>query len=344
MPETVTVNAPAMPQNPVDPNVKVPANVSRMAALAESYYKQATEPPKKEDLPQPQQPAHTHAQPVAQPGLPETTSPPTQPEQTPNYEHMYNSMKGRFQQQQTINNQLAAEVQQQQAFVENLKQRLNALENPPAPKQVMTPEERAAYTEYYGEQFFQAVDKRVQELVGDKVEKIDELERRNQHLEQQLQRTSNRTLHQIVVAQVPNYRELNNDPGFLQWLSLRDIYSGQSRNTLLQSAFRRGDAPALIAFYKGYLAETGQLRPQLESAPPAPQQAPVQLEALVAPGAPRPAIERPDLAPQKRHYSRREIAAYYDQKRRGYWAGKDAEWNALEHDFTAAAREGRITN
>jgi hypothetical protein len=41
-------------------------------------------------------------------------------------------------------------------------------------------------------------------------------------------------------------------------------------------------------------------------------------------------------------YSRADIAKFYDDKRRGLYAGRNADADNFEADLTAAQREGRI--
>src|SRR5208282_6824243 len=99
---------------PIDPNVKVPEAVKRAAAKAEAHYQPANSAPDVALVPVPVQ-----VQPAPEPALinpnvpaqvqppePQSAPPPVpQPAPAPvpaapaeplNYEHMYNSMKGRY--------------------------------------------------------------------------------------------------------------------------------------------------------------------------------------------------------------------------------------------------------
>src|SRR5208282_1962973 len=89
---------------PIDPNVKVPEAVKRAAAKAEAHYQPAAPAP--QAAPEPPQPAPVAASepsPAAPqaaseppPPAPQPASAPAAPPESPNYEHMYNSMKGRY--------------------------------------------------------------------------------------------------------------------------------------------------------------------------------------------------------------------------------------------------------
>jgi len=60
---------------------------------------------------------------------------------------------------------------------------------------------------------------------------LQALEQQNADLHAQLMRTTKRTIDQELDREVPNWREINNDPRWLQWLSLPDPYM-----TLMQPA------------------------------------------------------------------------------------------------------------
>src|SRR5208282_1148498 len=93
---------------PIDPNVKVPEAVKRAAAKAEAHYQPANPAPDVALVPVPVQvqpapePAIIPAQAQspepqsAPPPVPQSAPAPAAPAEPPNYEHMYNSMKGRY--------------------------------------------------------------------------------------------------------------------------------------------------------------------------------------------------------------------------------------------------------
>lgn len=66
------------------------------------------------------------------------------------------------------------------------------------------------------------------------------------------------TIDRELDAAVPNWREINNDPRFHQWLLLPDTYSGVIRDRLLKDAAAAANAPRVINFFKGFLAAAGQ--------------------------------------------------------------------------------------
>jgi hypothetical protein len=57
---------------------------------------------------------------------------------------------------------------------------------------------------------------------------------------------------------VPNWRQINDDPRFHQWLLMPDTYSGVIRDHLLKDAAHAANASRVISFFKGFLAAAGQ--------------------------------------------------------------------------------------
>jgi hypothetical protein len=150
---------------------------------------------------------------------------------------------------------------------------------------------------------------------------LQSLEQQNAALAQRLAQESRHRLDQTVEQAVPNYREIDRDPGWHRWLLSTDALSGCARQQLLNDAIARGDAPRVIGFFHSFMREAGG---------PADHQAPAQ------PRQPRAS------APSGRIYSRREISKLYDQHRRGAYNGREAEWQRQEFDIIRAGAEGRI--
>lgn len=84
---------------------------------------------------------------------------------------------------------------------------------------------------------------------------LQELERQNAELRNHLAREVRRNLDQRLAEAVPNFREIDRDPPWLQWLTGRDALSGQIRQQLLDDAVAKGNAGRVIAFFRGFLQE-----------------------------------------------------------------------------------------
>jgi cellulase/cellobiase CelA1 len=150
---------------------------------------------------------------------------------------------------------------------------------------------------------------------------LQEIKQQNAEMQRRLAQESRHRLDQTVEQAVPNYREIDRDPGWHRWLLSTDALSGCARQQLLNDAIARGDAPRVIGFFHSFVRETGG---------PADHQAPAQSRQSRA------------SAPSGRIYSRREISKLYDQHRRGAYVGREAEWARLEFDIIQAGAEGRI--
>jgi len=84
---------------------------------------------------------------------------------------------------------------------------------------------------------------------------LQELERQNAELRNHLAREVRRNLDQRLAEAVPNFREIDRDPRWLQWLTGCNALSGQIRQQLLDDAVAKGNAGRVIAFFRGFLQE-----------------------------------------------------------------------------------------
>jgi len=141
---------------------------------------------------------------------------------------------------------------------------------------------------------------------------LQELERQNAELRNHLAREVRRNLDQRLAEAVPNFREIDRDPRWLQWLTGRDALSGQIRQQLLDDAVAKGNDGRVIAFFRGFLQEAAAGRH----------------------GQPGQA------AGGKPIYTRAQITQMASLRRKGVYS--DAEWAAWEAELIAAGREGRV--
>ena len=111
----------------------------------------------------------------------------------------------------------------------------------------------------YGEDLVDLMGRRAQEVYEPR---IQELKGEIQNLQSQLGGVSEkvvRTDHERVEdkldGEIKDWRQLNTDPEFLNWLDVRDMYSGQLRGSLLREAYSNGDADRVVQIFKGFLNE-----------------------------------------------------------------------------------------
>jgi hypothetical protein len=234
----------------------------------------------------------------------------------------------------------------------------------PQPVHLIKDEERNDY----GEEFFDVVGRRAQELVMPELKAFDErmkrLESGQQAVVEITQKTQKQGLYGALYEAVPDWKAINHSDEFKLWLQYPDPYSGMKRHDLLNDAFARHDTNRVVNFFSGFLAEaTGLPQNPQGGTPPAPPLSNGQasgngsrsaapplsngqaserptLESFAAPGRARSGPQT--LPPDKPVYTQAQIAKFSDDKRRGLWRGREAEVEAIERDIFQAQHEGRI--
>jgi len=94
----------------------------------------------------------------------------------------------------------------------------------------------------------------------------------------------------------------------------------------------------------GQTLQTPQAEQQVsqQQQQPVPRQAAVDLGTLAAPGRAKPASGDSQVPADKPFITRAQISKFYDDKRRGFYAGREAQAAQFEADLTVAQREGRV--
>lgn len=340
-----------------DPDVKIPAAVRAAAARSEQLFNSLRDQPVEEGseevTPQgnPELDAATFAQgepaqqPTEQPAKAETQAPQqAQPEGEESWEHKYKSMHGRFLRSQET-------IRQQADTIQNLQGVIATMQTAPAPasqipdldaEKLITPEE----ANDYGEDFLKVVGKKAREELAPVIKgyqaKIAELEQKLNGVSGAVQQSSQEKLLSKLDENMPKWRELNTNEGFLEWLRLPDPYSGAIRHDMLKAAYAQGNPSRVLAFFKGFLAEEAAVAPAgAEPDPKATTVNKVPLETLAAPGRAKTAASAPAPA-EKPIITRAQIAAFYADLAAGKYRGRDAEKNRAETMIFEAQRDGRI--
>jgi len=361
----------------VDPNVRVPDHVKASAALAETIHQQAYAPPEptpeekaaaEEATRAAEAEAAAQAQQVQQPA--QDANQPLQQEQpqrtgvsgddegisATEWKHRFLSMKGRHDAQSRT---LGTMQQQMQELGDEVVRLNSLLSDAPASNsqnsrtqnnsrqdhaKLITDQDR----DTYGDELIDVVSRAAKQVIAPE---LDALKNENQSLKKQVITQAQRDTKAQLRQAVPDWVAINNTPQFQAWLNLPNIYTGQVRRQMLNAAYQAADAPKVIAFYNDFLMEvraTGQTlqTPQVEqqqpSPAPAPRQAAVDLGTLAAPGRAKPASGDSQVPADKPFITRAQISKFYDDKRRGFYAGREAQAAQFEADLTVAQREGRV--
>lgn len=342
-----------------DPNVKIPAAVLASSALANQLHQAAytsSEPPSEgEQGRQGDNTSDTTQQPTArelnaaslQDAPPREAAPQedqvTQTGNEVNWEHRYNSMKGRYDRSQQQVAALSERVSQLEAML-SAAPRMPEPELPtqtrPATERLLTPEEEAEY----GTEFLSVVGKKAREafapLAAQYEDKIARLEAQLSGVHGHVVHSAQEKMFSSLDAKLPSWREVNVNPEFIDWLRLPDPYSGAIRHELLKAAYERHDAPRVLAFFNGFLAEEAAVAP----ANAGPDQTPkgkVPLEKFAAPSRAKSAAA-PNAPAEKPGFTAAQISAFYSDVRAGKFRGREAEKDRIEQSIFEAQRLGLI--
>ena len=158
-----------------------------------------------------------------------------------------------------------------------------------------------------------------------------------QQLANQVGDTQEQLFWSKLATVVPNWQELNEDENFQNWLLEVDPLTGMARQAYLEDAQRRYDVDRVAAFFTTWSDLNGN-----GSAQQVKSTNQNELKQQVAPkksrsaGAAAPTGSKPS-------YTTADIAAFYDDIRKGKFKGRDDERAKIERDIFAAQAEGRIT-
>lgn len=260
------------------------------------------------------------------------------------WEQRYRTLQGKYDSEM-------GHMRGQLASMERLIASMQTAPSPaaPAPPQPAAPPITDEDREMWGDDLPQAVSRWVGSANSDE---IRQLRAEVEYLKGGQQRTDVSLTQHSVMSQLDmdpdlagRWRQLNDDPRYLQWLSGIDDFSARPRLELLREAYAQGDANRTGRFFKSYLAE--------HTAPPASRVPPhtngsamagrMRLEELAAPGRAAASGTNGGASPERRMWTNREIGAFYRDVQRGVYRSRQADKDRIEADILAAASEGRVT-
>lgn len=328
--------------------VDLPTPIKKQLAEIDELYKQPAAPAAEGEQGEQQsavetpapEPAQEPAAPVESansqaPAPPEQPAAPAAPSQDPSiWEQRYKTLQG-------LHNR----------NVEDLKTRLKARDDDMAALRKQIAELQAAKpaptvdpqdAETFGEDLVSMVQRVVDARVGHSgaqaESRIADLESRLTGTSNAVAQTAESLFLQHLAAQVPDYEDVNVEPGFLEWLAQPDDVYGEPRQSALDRAASALDAGRVARIFQAYKAGTRPAStPAPQPAKPSPQS---QLEKQVAP---RTASSAPAQAPQaKRTYTAADVTKFYDDVSKGRYANRPDVMQREEAAINAALAEGRI--
>lgn len=359
MPSEVTRVASLRPNTrPVDPDVKIPAAVTRAREAAEAAQRAAypeNQPPPEATPPvNPDTitiaPAPEATPPTVTPKGNEQATPAPTPALTPapaedSWEHKYKSAEGRIRHLTGQNTQLVERLGALEAMMQDLRSAPAPAPTPAAPtlSRLVTQEEENEF----GTEMLDVMARRARETLSPELvafkEQLAAMEAKLTGTVQTVTRTARQDMMANLDTTLPDWRRINDLQEFKNWLALPDPYFGVNRHSELLKAFAANDTSRVKNFFKGFISELAVTdpAPDLTLPTPAAQPAKPGLEGLAAPGRARTpaAITPPD---EKQIITTADVNAFYDAKRRGAYAGREEEFRRLEEELFKAQREGRV--
>lgn len=281
----------------------------------------------------------------------------TEPRQTPtpapapvnheNFEQKFRSLQGKYdaempvlrgqvQTYERINQNLSAQVAQLAEQVSNFSRQ-------PAPVAVPA---TAAVTdkdvEQYGSELIELI-KRVSgadaqavaaHLKGEINSLANAVSRDVVSVKQNLQQTDRVLYEQRLDAAVPNWRQINVDPGWLAWLNEYDPILGSARQAALTDAYNKYDDARTVAFLNTYLAAT-----RSQPAVTTPRD---ELARQVAPRTATASVPSNDQPNTARIWTQQEIGNFYRDLLQGKYKHSVAEADRIKKEIDDAVASGRV--
>jgi len=268
-------------------------------------------------------------------------------EKDANWQQKYKTLQGMYNAEVP---QLKQQVQEQNAKINQFEQLIATInqqqQQPQAPQQPAS-----LLSEKDVEEYGESIDimrKVTKEETGNLLGEVASLKQQIAQMAQntvpQVQQLANQvgsTQEQLfwskLASIVPNWQEINENADFQTWLLETDPLSGQPRQAYLEDAQQRYDVDRIANIFSTWSGLNGA-----GSAQQVKSTNQNELQQQVAPKKSRSAGAAPS-SNKAASYTTADIAAFYDDVRKGKFKGRDDERAKIERDIFAAQAEGRIT-
>lgn len=237
------------------------------------------------------------------------------------FEHKYNVLKGKYDAETSRMTQMLS-----QTMAEKETLRLKAEANAPVRREDTfddDPNIQSIITEYPS--LAKGIEALTNKIVASKLRQSEQV------VAERLAKTDRETYDTKLDAQVKDWRKINTDPKFLEWLQTRDRYTGATRHQLLLHALDQFDADTSANFFKDYMKETG-----------AKAQSKQEAKELNM-GLDNAGNDVPVGAGKKTGYiSKNDITQFYRDRAMGKFTGSDDEAAKIEARILRAVRDGKV--
>lgn len=297
-------------------------------------------------VPQDQPPASESTEQTPTP-TPEAT-PEVTPPATPTGEARSNDQDD--QRYRTLQGIFATEQQRWSAERQQLQERISALEKrpaEPAPAPAPAPAITDQDVETYGPELIDLIGRRAREMAAEIVsERLSELQpaldqTRDQvtNVATQVHRTNEERFLDALTEAVPDWREVNADQRWLQWLGEKDPLSGIQRQAYLDNASQTFDHARAARMFQAFKQLTGTDPDGVTAPAAAPPKPAISPTPRTVGTATAPAPREPDMT-----VSSAEISAHYRRGTTDSNYRSSPEYAAMEKRIAAAMASNKITN
>jgi len=268
------------------------------------------------------------------------------------WEQKYKTLQGMYNKEVPV---LRRQLSQMEADMEAMRRLLaqmhaNQVSTPPQPSQPTPAAAKRRVTEAdvtdYGEDLIDVVQRASLDALDPYVSKLEaklaQFENMMGGVAQQTQLSARQQLFDKLGQAVPQWEDINRSGEFIGWLDEADPYVGVRRQDLLTQAFERNDVARVIAFFKGFLRDTGAAS-EPEQRTPTPAAGRADLRTMVSPGKTRSSTTTPSKS-NERIWSQRDIASFYSDVLQGKYRDNVAKKEQIEREIIAAVNEGRVRN
>lgn len=317
----------------------LPKNVQRQLDEAEALAAQQNQQPAVvADVSQLQAPPPTPTPaPVAQAPV-EPQAPPAE-----DWQHKYKTLQGVFQaevpglraQVKRFESELAAAREQISTLTAVVRKQPET--PPPATPQIDERDARAfgedmvEMVNRYAQRTFAMAEQRIGQLASTFDQRIKALEQAVTGVSQRTESTMESQFYATLDQLVPDWKAINTAPEWLEWLGQVDEVYNVPRQTALDVAFERRDAPRVAAVFKQYL----------KSKPVKPAAA-ATMQTLITPSEGGGGPVNPPTPQAKPVLTQKAVQQFYLDVAKGRYRSNDADRIRLENEIDLAAREGRI--
>jgi hypothetical protein len=265
------------------------------------------------------------AKPDAQPAEPPKDEPKPESQDALYWQHRFQVLQGKY------NSELPAlrqEVEQLKEQVAGKDQQLKAQEHKAPDNSGITEEQLAHFKQEYGEDLVTFIERMTQKGAAPAdAGNTKELQERLDRLESEKNEDAEARFWVSLEQAVPNFRQVNSEAAFLQFLSTFDPQTGKQYQQALSQAQQSLDAKGVADVFKLYLNQAKPTQQQRQ----VPDE---QVEPRTTKAAPTPQAQGGKL------WTGADITQFYRDKTAGRYSADEAQ--RLEADIFAAQREGRV--